>query len=69
MLEAIGAGIAARIGDRDWKDVWLDSPEHQKVLDEIAAIKAYGLAKPLTDNKNLTTCKFRRRFLLEFMTH
>ncbi len=26
MLEAIGAGITPRIGDRDWKDIWLDSP-------------------------------------------
>jgi ATP-binding cassette, subfamily G (WHITE), member 2, SNQ2 len=59
MLEAIGAGIAPRIGDRDWKDVWLDSPEHQQVLDEIAAIKANGLAKPVADNQKLTTCESR----------
>ena len=27
MLEAIGAGSAPRVGDRDWGDIWDDSPE------------------------------------------
>ncbi|TBU62153.1 ABC-transporter [Dichomitus squalens] len=39
MLDAIGAGLAPRIGDRDWKDHWLDSPEYQDVLVEIEKIK------------------------------
>ncbi|KAJ3984201.1 multidrug resistance protein 2, partial [Lentinula detonsa] len=30
MLEAIGVGVSPRVGDRDWKDVWLDSPELRK---------------------------------------
>ncbi|KAI0660568.1 ABC-2 type transporter-domain-containing protein [Cubamyces menziesii] len=39
MLDAIGAGLTPRIGDRDWKDHWLDSPEYQSVLEEIEKIK------------------------------
>ncbi|KAM5536016.1 hypothetical protein V8D89_010274 [Ganoderma adspersum] len=39
MLDAIGAGIAPRIGDRDWKDHWLDSDEYRDVLAEITKIK------------------------------
>ncbi len=57
MLEAIGAGVSPRIGDKDWKDVWLDSPEYQVVRKEIDAIKARGLAIPEADKKSLSTCE------------
>lgn len=60
MLEAIGAGVSPRIGDRDWKDVWLDSKEYQKVREEINAIKREGLSRPAPDSKTLSTCKFSR---------
>lgn len=57
MLEAIGAGVTARIGDRDWKDLWLESPEHNKVMNDIAFMKAEGLSRP-EDTKNTTNvCK------------
>ncbi|KAI0059439.1 hypothetical protein BV25DRAFT_1828964 [Artomyces pyxidatus] len=46
MLDAIGAGISPRVGDRDWKDVWLDSPECRRVRDEIRAVKEYALSRP-----------------------
>jgi ATP-binding cassette, subfamily G (WHITE), member 2, PDR len=39
MLDAIGAGIAPRIGHRDWKDIWLDSPEFQFVKEDIRELK------------------------------
>ncbi|PFH49054.1 hypothetical protein AMATHDRAFT_63985 [Amanita thiersii Skay4041] len=55
MLEAIGAGVTPRIGDRDWKDIWLDSPEYQKAKHEIQAIKAAALQKPITDSKLIST--------------
>ena len=58
MLEAIGAGVTPRVGDRDWKDIWLDSPEYQIVLKEIAGIKSEALQKPPPDQKKLSTCKF-----------
>ena len=56
MLEAIGAGVTPRIGDRDWKDIWLESPEYQQALREIAEIKAEALKKPPIDRKTMSTC-------------
>ena len=56
MLEAIGAGIAPRVGPRDWKDIWLDSAEYQKVRKEIDQIKAEGLAKPEPERSDSSTC-------------
>lgn len=53
-------GIARRVGDRDWKDIWLDSPEHQRVLADIATIKAEGLARPLDTKTKQSTCECRR---------
>ncbi|KAL1957037.1 hypothetical protein VTO42DRAFT_6414 [Malbranchea cinnamomea] len=43
MLDAIGAGQAPRIGDRDWGDIWRNSPELAKVKEEITAMKARRL--------------------------
>ncbi|KAI9930069.1 hypothetical protein MW887_011879 [Aspergillus wentii] len=40
MLDAIGAGQARQIGDRDWGDVWCTSVELEQVKQEIAQIKA-----------------------------
>ncbi|KIW79613.1 hypothetical protein Z517_06225 [Fonsecaea pedrosoi CBS 271.37] len=40
MLDAIGAGIAARIGDRDWGDIWRESDELATVKAEIIDMKA-----------------------------
>ncbi|KAK9775327.1 putative ABC-2 type transporter-domain-containing protein [Seiridium cardinale] len=39
MLEAVGAGSAPRIGDRDWADIWKDSPELANVKDTISQLK------------------------------
>ncbi|KAF8913195.1 pleiotropic drug resistance ABC transporter [Gymnopilus junonius] len=55
MLEAIGAGVTPRIGDRDWKDIWLESPECKKVKEEISMIKREGLSHPEPDRKGLST--------------
>ncbi|KAK7464484.1 ATP-binding cassette transporter snq2 [Stygiomarasmius scandens] len=55
MLEAIGAGVTPRVGDRDWKDVWLDSPEYSAVRNEIELIKQRGLARPEENKKNTST--------------
>jgi ATP-binding cassette, subfamily G (WHITE), member 2, SNQ2 len=40
MLDAIGAGIAPRMGDRDWGEIWRDSPEFEKVKEDIIEMKA-----------------------------
>ncbi|KIJ43374.1 hypothetical protein M422DRAFT_170019, partial [Sphaerobolus stellatus SS14] len=57
MLEAIGAGVTPRVGPRDWKDVWEDSPESAKVRQDISAIHTEALARPSETNQELTkTC-------------
>ncbi|KAG6874373.1 hypothetical protein C0995_015109 [Termitomyces sp. Mi166 len=55
MLEAIGAGVTPRVGDRDWKDIWLDSEECKQAKAEIQVIKERGLAKTVADNKTTST--------------
>lgn len=55
MLEAIGAGVTPRIGGRDWKDIWLESPEHEKTKAEIATIKRDALLLTHTDQKESNT--------------
>lgn len=61
MLDAIGAGLTPRIGGRDWAEIWLESPEHEKALQEIKHIKEEALAKP-KDVHHTTTC--RQPFIL-----
>lgn len=39
MLDAIGAGIAHRIGDRDWGEIWRESDELATAKAEIATMK------------------------------
>ena len=39
MLRAIGASVTLRVGDWDWKNTWLESPEEIKMKEEIATIK------------------------------
>lgn len=58
MLEAIGAGVSPRIGDRDWADIWRDSPQYKKTLQEIDAIKHHGLSRSEKSDKKLATCQF-----------
>lgn len=55
MLEAIGAGIAPRIGHRDWKDIWLDSPEFQLVKEEIRELRRSTASD---QSKIATTCEW-----------
>ncbi|KXJ89816.1 ABC-2 type transporter-domain-containing protein [Microdochium bolleyi] len=44
MLEAIGAGSRPRYGDRDWADIWADSPELANVKDTISQLKEQRMA-------------------------
>ena len=44
MLEAIGAGSSPRVGDRDWADIWSESPELANVKDRISSFKESGKA-------------------------
>jgi len=58
MLEAIGAGVTPMVGNRDWKDLWLESPEYQTVLDEIKSIKEEALSRPEPNKKTMSTCLY-----------
>jgi ATP-binding cassette, subfamily G (WHITE), member 2, SNQ2 len=60
MLEAIGAGITPRIGDRDWKDIWLDSSEFARAKDEIEEIKRETSARNQTLTTKRSTCRSSR---------
>ncbi|KAI9446228.1 ABC-2 type transporter-domain-containing protein [Lactarius indigo] len=55
MLEAIGAGVTPRIGDRDWKDIWLDSPDFARAKAEIEQIKREALARDRPVNAKHST--------------
>jgi len=39
MLDCIGAGLAPRIGDRDWGELWRESEELAKIKHDIVAMK------------------------------
>ncbi|TEY32131.1 hypothetical protein BOTCAL_0755g00010 [Botryotinia calthae] len=45
MLDAVGAGQAPRIGDRDWADIFADSPELANIKDRISQMKTQRLAE------------------------
>lgn len=45
MLEAVGAGSAPRIGNRDWADIWEDSAELANVKDHISQLKEARMAE------------------------
>ncbi len=53
MLEAIGAGSAPRIGNRDWGDIWEDSPEFEAAKAAILEMKAARVAAEKTTNPEL----------------
>lgn len=57
MLDAIGAGIAPRVGDKDWADIWLQSPEYQQMRLEIEEIKRDALARPEGEKRKETACR------------
>ena len=45
MLDAIGAGLAPRIGNKDWGEIWNESPEAKIAKEEIIALKTEALAR------------------------
>lgn len=45
MLDAIGAGQAPRIGNRDWADIFADSPELANIKDTISQLKAERISQ------------------------
>jgi ATP-binding cassette subfamily G (WHITE) protein 2 (SNQ2) len=63
MLEAIGAGLTPRVGDRDWAEIWADSEECKEAREEIRRIKENGLARPVNQDK--VTTRFATPFLYQ----
>jgi len=53
MLEAIGAGSSPRVGNRDWADIWADSPELANVKDTILQMKEERKASGAQRNPEL----------------
>lgn len=45
MLDVIGAGATA-VADRDWREVWINSKEHQTLEEEIDELHAKGRLHP-----------------------
>ena len=44
MLDAVGAGQAARVGDRDWAEIFAESPELANIKDRISQLKTERLS-------------------------
>jgi len=61
MLDAVGAGITPRVGDRDWAELWRESQEFEDTLDEIARIKVEALKREKGEGKT-SSSKFATPF-------
>ncbi|KAF1834121.1 ABC transporter CDR4 [Decorospora gaudefroyi] len=64
MLDAVGAGSTARIGDRDWADIWADSVEFAEVKNHIIQVKreraaAIGSAEEVEQKEYATPMSFQ----------
>lgn len=62
MLDAIGAGLTPRIGDRDWNEHWLASKEFQDALAEIEKIKQSNVDDGT--EKKVSMCKSPRQCVM-----
>ncbi|KAL9019649.1 MAG: hypothetical protein Q9185_003114 [Variospora sp. 1 TL-2023] len=51
MLDAVGAGMSQRIGDRDWGERWRESAELANVKDDISQMKASRMQAVGSDSK------------------
>jgi ABC-type multidrug transport system ATPase subunit/ABC-type multidrug transport system permease subunit len=51
MLDAVGAGLTPRLGDRDWGEIWASSPEFARLKREIVAIKTAAAARDSTSGQ------------------
>lgn len=58
MLEVIGAGSSKRVGPRDWKDIWADSPEFAQMKKDIETLKAEGVTRGAQVTTKPTACEW-----------
>lgn len=58
MLEAIGAGVTARIGSQDWGDLWIESTEFAETKKEIVRLREEGLKNnPTEEAERAAACE------------
>ena len=73
MLDAIGAGIAPRIGDRDWGEIWRDSAELANVKQAITDMKARRrqeiASEPPKDEREYATPLSHQIKVVSWRTH
>ncbi|MCJ1434291.1 hypothetical protein MMC27_003658 [Xylographa pallens] len=73
MLDAIGAGNAPRIGDRDWGEIWRSSSELANTKDEIIKIKEQRIkvagAHRKTNEKEYATPLWHQIKVVQNRTH
>ncbi len=73
MLDAIGAGQAPRIGDRDWGDRWRSSPELANIKKEIVKMKSQRMqevgSNVKTDEKEYATPLWHQIKMVNRRTH
>lgn len=73
MLDAIGAGIAARIGDRDWGEIWRESEELASIKAEITEMKAKRqrevASEPDLDQKEYASPLWHQIKVVSWRTH
>ena len=73
MLDAIGAGTTPRLGNRDWGDIWRDSPELIRTKQEIIRIKEERVKEvgehPIVDQKEYATPLMHQIRVVNKRTH
>lgn len=70
MLDAIGAGQAPRIGDKDWGEIWRDSEELASVKSEIKTLKEsriaeVGSAPPVVEQEYATPLSYQIKLVMK----
>lgn len=73
MLDAVGAGVAPRIGDRDWGEIWRESDELANVKAEIVEMKAQRKreisSEPKLDEKEYASPLWHQIKIVSSRTH
>ncbi|KAK4501851.1 hypothetical protein PRZ48_007660 [Zasmidium cellare] len=73
MLDAIGAGQAPRIGDKDWGEIWRDSEELAQTKAEIIRLKEERIrevgSQPPADQKEFATPLWHQIKMVQSRTH
>ncbi|EGP85077.1 ABC transporter [Zymoseptoria tritici IPO323] len=73
MLDAIGAGQAARIGDKDWGEIWRDSEELSAIKSDIVRMKEERIkevgSQPQVAQKEFATPLWHQIKTVQARTH